>query len=422
MNKIWLIIKREYLVRIRQKSFLIMTILGPLLMAGVILVPIYLSQYSQEEKIIALHDKNTLLAIDDLESDYLHFVRIPKEELQIAKNNLSESPYYAILEVQSNKNFSLYSEQQISLSIKENIETKLQSFVERKQLEASGIDLNILDQVNTAVELKTIVVGEEGETSGSAELSFGIGFMSGILIYMFIFMYGTMVLRGVIEEKNSRIVEIVISSVKPFQLMLGKILGVALVGLTQFLLWIMLTSFFSSVAESLFFSSSTLPMNNMTMQPEQHFVPTILLQSLVGVNILQLVGCFIFYFLGGYLMYSAMFAAVGSAVDTETDTQPFILPITIPLILSFILLQPIMENPNGSLAQWFSLLPLTSPVIMMARIPYGVSNAELLLSMLLLILGFLLTTLLAAKIYRTGILMYGKKVTYRDLWKWLRHH
>ena len=281
--------------------------------------------------------------------------------------------------------------------------------------------MQILEGVTTQIEVETIIIGEEGETTGNAEVSFGIGFMCGILIYMFIFMYGTMVMRGVIEEKTSRIVEVIISSVKPFQLMMGKILGVALVGLTQFMLWIILTIIISAFAEVLFFDAGTISTESMGMSGEQSVILSTLSNSLAGINILQLLFAFAFYFLGGYLLYSALFAAVGSAVDAEADTQQFILPITIPLIISFILMQPVMDNPDGVLAYWLSLIPFTSPIIMMVRLPFGVNNSELILSMALLVAGFLATTLFAAKIYRTGILMYGKKASYKELWKWLTY-
>jgi ABC-2 type transport system permease protein len=268
------------------------------------------------------------------------------------------------------------------------------------------------------VKIATKIISEDGNTSNSkAEASMGIGFICGILIYIFIFMYGTMVMRGVIEEKTSRIVEVIISSVKPFQLMMGKILGVALVGLTQFVLWILLTFVIATIAEFAFIDTSSM---TTELNPEQQSIILSQISSLTGgINLLQIFISFIFYFLAGYLMYSALFAAVGSAVDAEADTQQFVIPITIPLLLSFILMQPIMESPDGPLAFWMSIIPFTSPVIMMVRLPFGVANWELALSVGVLISSFILTTWLAGKIYRTGILMYGKKASYKELWKWL---
>ena len=421
MNKIWLIIKREYLVRVRKRSFIIMTILGPLLMAGIIILPIYLAIQGNDERNIALYEENTSFSSKLENTDNLHFVKIPAEEVSIIKEDFTSSPYYALLFIKDAENFSLYSNQQVSLSIKEKIEDKITSIIQKQKLELAGIDLQVLEGSTTVIEVETIIIGEGGETSGNAEVSFGIAFMCGILIYMFIFMYGTMVMRGVIEEKTSRIVEVIISSVKPFQLMMGKILGIALVGLTQFMLWIVLTIIISSFAEVLFFDTTSITSESGEMGKEQSIIVSEFLKSLAGINIPQLLSAFVFYFLGGYLLYSALFAAVGSAVDAEADTQQFILPITIPLIISFILMQPVMDNPDSILAYWASLIPFTSPIIMMVRLPFGVSNTELMLSMALLIVGFLVTTSLAAKIYRTGILMYGKKASYKELWKWLTY-
>ena len=419
MRKIWLIIQREYLVRVRKKSFIIMTLVAPLLMVALMIVPTYLAEESQELRSIAI-EENGFEFTNQLENtEFLHFTKIPTKEAKLLKENFAESPYYALLYIEED-NFTLYSNQQISLSVSNGIENQLEKIIEHQKLKAAGIDLTVLENAESKVEITTKIISEDGNTTNSqAEASMGIGFICGILIYIFIFMYGTMVMRGVIEEKTSRIVEVIISSVKPFQLMMGKILGVALVGLTQFVLWILLTIAIASVAELMFMDASSMTTElNSTQQ-------SILLSELSnltgGINLMQIFVSFIFYFLAGYLMYSSLFAAVGSAVDAEADTQQFVLPITIPLILSFILIQPIMENPDGPLAFWMSIIPFTSPVIMMVRLPFGVANWELALSMCVLILSFVLTTYLAGKIYRTGILMYGKKTSYKELWKWLSY-
>ncbi|MBT5273715.1 MAG: ABC transporter permease [Flavobacteriales bacterium] len=416
MHKIWLIIKREYLVRVRKKSFIIMTILGPILMAALLIVPTYLAKENQENRIIALNE-DVNYNLED--SEFIHFTTIPTSEAELLKTDFNESPFYALLYIDG-ENFTLYSNQQISLSVSKSIERQLEQLIEHEKLKLLGIDLQILEDASTEINITTKIISEDGNTSNSqAEASMGIGFISGILIYMFIFMYGTMVMRGVIEEKTSRIVEVIISSVKPFQLMMGKILGVALVGLTQFVLWILLTIIISTVAELAF-----LDVNVMATEMNSSDQSVILAQVAEftgGINLLQIFLAFIFYFLAGYLMYSALFAAVGSAVDAEADTQQFVLPITIPLILSFVLITPIMENPDGTLAFWMSMIPFTSPVIMMVRLPFGVANWELALSIGILIASFIATTWLAGRIYRTGILMYGKKATYREIWKWLKY-
>ena len=417
MRKIWLIIKREYLVRVRKKSFIIMTIVGPLLMAALMVVPTYLANETQELRNIAIEEDGFEFTNKIEDTDLLHFSKIPTEEAILLKNNFSESNYYALLNIERD-NFTLYSDQQISLSVSNSIEKQLEEIIEHQKLKAAGIDLDILSKAESSVQITTKIISKDGNTTNSqAEASMGIGFICGILIYIFIFMYGTMVMRGVIEEKTSRIVEVIISSVKPFQLMMGKILGVALVGLTQFALWILLTIAIASVAELMFTDTSSIASEiNST---DQSILISKISNLASGINLVQIFFSFIFYFLAGYLMYSSLFAAVGSAVDAEADSQQFVLPITIPLILAFILIQPIMENSDGILAFWMSIIPFTSPVIMMVRLPFGVANWELALSMVVLVLSFILTTQLAGKIYRTGILMYGKKTSYKELWKWL---
>ncbi len=416
MHKIWLIIKREYLVRVRKKSFIVMTILGPLLMAALFFVPIFLANENQETRIIAVNQQDVF----NLENtELIRFTIIPDFEASNLKKNFNESPYYALLYIENN-NFTLYSNQQISLNVIRDIEKQVEQILETNNLQKAGIDPQIIKNARIEITINTKLIDKDGTSTDShSEASMGIGFISGILIYMFIFMYGTMVMRGVIEEKTSRIIEVIISSVKPFQLMMGKILGVALVGLTQFILWIFLTIILSTIAELIFLDTAKIASEMSTN--EQSIILAQIANITGGINLTIIFISFIFYFLAGYLMYSSLFAAIGSAVDAEADTQQFILPITIPLILSFILIQPIMDNPEGTLAFWMSVIPFTSPVIMMVRLPFGVENWELLLSMTILVATFITTTWLAGRIYRTGILMYGKKASYKEVWKWLKY-
>ena len=415
MLKIWLIIKREFLVRVRKKSFIVMTILGPILIAALMIVPIYLAKESQDQRLIAVNNQEKF-NLDD--SEFLRFSSIPEIEAFDLSKDFSKSAYYALLYIKDST-FTIYSNQQISLIVSKEIERQIEKIIEINNLKAAGINPTIIENAKTEIKIITKVVDENGISVNShSEASMGIGFMAGLLIYMFIFMYGTMVMRGVIEEKTSRIVEVIISSVKPFQLMMGKILGVALVGLTQFILWILLTIIISTVAE-LWFLDSTI--DSVASSGEQSIILAQIANFTGGINLTQIFYSFILYFLFGYLMYSSLFAAVGSAVDAEADTQQFILPVTIPLILSFILIQPIIDNPDGSLAFWMSVIPFTSPIIMMVRLPFGVATWELLLSMAILVSTFITTTWIAGKIYRTGILMYGKKVSYKELWKWLKY-
>ena len=418
MNKIWLIIKREYLVRVRKKSFIIMTFLAPLLMAGIMIVPLYLANENQEERVIAVSNQNKILNnLEDTES--IKFSKIPDSELLTLKENLNQYIYYAIVLEDEKDIFTIFSKQQISVNVKSIIQNQLQRISEHNQLKELGINVDLLEEKSNSLMLETKIIAQNGkDIQSNPEISMGIGFMCGILIYIFIFMYGTMVMRGVIEEKTNRIIEVIISSVKPFQLMLGKIIGVALVGITQFTLWVILT-----ITISTFFELNMLDenINTETLINTNSIIISEIHQLTSGIDLIQIVNLFIFYFLSGYLLYSSLFAAVGSAVDSEADTQQFILPVTIPLILSFILMDPVMDNPSGSLAFWMSIIPFTSPVVMMVRLPFGIDNWEIILSMSILIISFLSTTFLAAKVYRVGILMYGKKATYKEIFKWLKY-
>ena len=418
MNKIWLIIKREYLVRVRKKSFIIMTFLAPLLMAGIMIVPLYLANKNQEERVIAVSNQNKILNnLEDTES--IKFSKIPDSELLTLKENLNQYIYYAIVLEDEKDIFTIFSKQQISVNVKSIIQNQLQRISEHNQLKELGINVDLLEEKSNSLMLETKIIAQNGkDIQSNPEISMGIGFMCGILIYIFIFMYGTMVMRGVIEEKTNRIIEVIISSVKPFQLMLGKIIGVALVGITQFTLWVILT-----ITISTFFELNMLDenINTETLINTNSIIISEIHQLTSGIDLIQIVNLFIFYFLSGYLLYSSLFAAVGSAVDSEADTQQFILPVTIPLILSFILMDPVMDNPSGSLAFWMSIIPFTSPVVMMVRLPFGIDNWEIILSMSILIISFLSTTFLAAKVYRVGILMYGKKATYKEIFKWLKY-
>ena len=419
MNKTFLIIKREFLVRVKKKSFIIMTLLAPILMASLIIVPVLVTDSGQQKRLIGIYENTTSFAKEIEDSENIHFTVFDDMQMDDFIKDPEGSNYYALLKIE-NDSYSIYSNQQVALNLRKSIEKQLEQISERNKLKQAGINLDIIEQAKTNINIETKIITSEGNTtSSSTEASIGIGFITGILIYMFIFMYGTMVMRGVIEEKTNRIVEIIISSVKPFQLMIGKILGVALVGLTQFILWIVLTIIISSIAEIIFFDTTEIS-NNLD-SVDQSVILNEFTRLTGGINLMLIFVSFLFYFLFGYLMYSALFAAVGSAVDAEADTQQFMLPITIPLIFSFILIQPVMDNPDGILAFWLSIIPLTSPIIMMARLPFGVESWQLIISMILLILGFIFTTFIAGKIYRTGILMYGKKISYKELWKWLTY-
>jgi ABC-2 type transport system permease protein len=453
MKKILLIIQREYLTRVRKKSFIIMTILGPLLMAATIVVPIYLATQTNEAKSIAVLDESGIFIEKFKDSDNLRFHYL-NSDLQTAKSNFTKSEDHALLyipkpDVTLPTNAIIYTEKSVSINVTSYIKNVMNRQVEELKLQARLHELqpdkknpvsvdDILRSIKTNVNINTLKIGEDGQESKSyTELNMILGMFAGILIYFFIFMFGSLVMRGVIEEKTSRIVEVIISSVKPFQLMMGKIIGVGLVGLTQFLLWVVLTSGIvtivtatltsgnhtRSATEQIIKQQGLNQENTSNLNPENENSENLggVMEAINSVDFPVMIGCFLFYFLFGYLMYAAFFAAIGGAVDSEADTQQFILPITVPLILSIVLAQFIIQEPDGPAAFWLSMFPLTSPVIMMIRIPFSVPYEQIILSMALLILGFLGTTWMAGKIYRTGILMYGKKINYKELWKWIRY-
>ena len=424
MNKLFLIIKREYLSRVRKKSFIIMTLLTPLFMIGVFVVPILIASNSEDKITIAIIDNskfNEFRLASNLNLEYTYLNEMNLEEY---KTTLIETYDFLlhIPEIDSiqkiESSIEVYSTNQMSLSIKQNVENQIDKKLTNIYLLQSGINPDQIMKSQSKSKIKTYVVDEQGKNSkGNSEASFGIGLVGGFLIYIFIFMYGTMVMRSVIEEKTNRIVEIIISSVKPFELMLGKIISVALVGLSQFAMWIILGFIFLLIANG--FISTEIDMTNLNSN--EAVLSSEIGSTLMALPIKSLFFVFLIYFLGGYLLYGSLFAAIGSASDQETDSQQFIVPITIPLIVSFVLVQVVIDTPHGGLAYWLSMIPFTSPIIMIARIPFGVPLQELLLSISLLIGGFLLTTWVAAKIYRVGILMYGKKINYKELWKWLKY-
>ncbi len=432
MNKINLIIQREYLTRVKKKSFVIMTLLGPLLMAALMIVPVWLGMKDQDFQIIEVIDE-TGLFIDQFENTKTLRFEHQFINIETAKDSFYDSKYTSILHITGigkQSTAKMYYKKQPGLNTISKIENTIEDGIRNIELkEQFNVSREQLDKINPKVTVETIFRNADGgEETKSSAISTVLGFGGAIIIYMFIFLYGVQVMRGVIEEKTSRIVEIIISSVKPFQLMLGKIVGIALVGLTQFLLWIVLTGIIISIAQVALNQTidvaDTATIEEVMKEQGAGNVDTAnmgqQIQAIIDeIPIVTLLISFLFYFLGGYLLYGALFAAIGSAVDSEADTQQFMMPITIPLIFSFVVAQSVIQNPDGAMAFWLSLFPLTSPVIMMVRIPFGVETWELLLSMFLLVLGFIGTTWIAGRIYRTGILMYGKKITYKELWKWL---
>lgn len=450
MNKISVIIKREYFTRVRKKSFIIMTILAPIIMAAIIILPtvLMMSDGGDHKKIAVVEEKSDLFKGVLKDRDDIEFVYVEDKSLEEIKSSLNTSEYYGILyispELINTPNaIELISKQQPPMGMLEYIEGSLEKEIERQKLLAYNIDSldDIMKAVETNVSLQTITIGSGGEekktsTGISMALTYGLGF----LMYMLIFIFGSQVMRGVIEEKTSRVVEVIISSVKPYQLMMGKIIGIALVGLTQFLIWIILMT-----ATVIVLKNNLLPDTEITtitqtvsqnlmddqtgaegttqaaaLSPEA-FKYAAIMESAMNQPWVLILICFVFYFVTGYLLYSSIFAAIGSAVDSETETQQFMLPVTIPIILALMVAMGTMSNPESSLSFWFSIIPLTSPIVMMARIPFGVPYWQLGLSMVLMLVTFIGFVWMGAKVYRVGILMYGKKASWKEMWKWIMY-
>lgn len=437
MNKIALIIQREYLTRVKKTSFILMTLFGPILMAALMLVPIWIGLKDKDIQIIEVIDE-TGLFINQFENSLTLQFDYEFKPIEEAKASFYKEKYTSILHISSlgkQTTAQLYYKKQPGISTIGNIESTIEKGIRNIELKDKfNITKAQLDEIQPEVTVNPIALSETGgEESKNVGVSTVLGFAGAIMIYFFIFMYGIQIMRGVIEEKTSRIVEIIISSVKPFQLMMGKIIGIALVGLTQFSLWIILSMGIYAIGMAAISSGDVAnmvnteqmmqgeQMNEMTKAANPTNLEAQISEMLQQIPVAKLLISFLFYFLGGYLLYGAFLAAIGSAVDNEADSQQFMMPVTIPLIFSFVVASTVMENPDGAFAFWLSIIPITSPIIMMVRIPFGVETWELLLSMTLLVLGFLGATWMAAKIYRTGILMYGKKITYKELWKWLSY-
>jgi ABC-2 type transport system permease protein len=439
MNKVLLIITREYTTRVKNKRFLLVTFLMPIIFIGFIAGSVYFAASGKEETTIAIVNDPGFLK-ENLNSDSGNVVfAFPEGADSI---NYKDKKFDGILypELAEGKLVAeLHSSKQLGFETTRYVERQLNKALENKLLLEKGIEKNSLDSIANAskenVLLKNMVADEDGKSSESnAGIAYGVGFGSGLLIYMTMFIFGAMVMRGVAEEKTNRIAEVIVSSCKPFELMLGKIIGIAGVGLTQLLLWITLMVALSS-SLSAFIPAETYQ-QFQSMQQGQQMVgsaaavnPTALkiLEAkstlIESVNWMLIIGCFLFYFLGGYLFYASLFAAIGSVINEDPqEAQQLMLPITMPIIFSFVILQSVLSNPGSPLAVWTSIIPFTSPIIMMGRIPFGMPGTvpywQLAASMLSLIGGFILTTWFAGKIYRTGILMYGKKASWKEMIKW----
>jgi ABC-2 type transport system permease protein len=439
MHKIWIIIQREYTSRVKNKRFLMVTFLVPLLMVGLIVGSAYFSFKGTEERKIAVVDPNGFFKDKLKNSNQLKF-EFPND---VDTSNYQAKGYSDILlmplfEEDKKADYILRSKKSMGFSLQESISRKINAAIEDQMLEKAGIQQTVLDSIHQSAQIAELKAYEdEGKSSkeSNAALAMGIGYASGLLIYITMFIYGTMVLRGVMEEKTNRIAEVIVSSVKPFELMLGKIIGIGAVGLTQFLMWIIVVVTLTGVGMSLLPADMQTQLQQLQASGGQMGAAGMAQASESAKNIYAfqhvisttnwplIIGLFLFYFLGGFLFYASLFAAVGSVVNEDPqDAQSLMFPITMPIIFSYIITNVVIQNPNTPMAFWASVIPFSSPMVMMARVSYGVPTTvpywELALSMVTLIGGFLLTTWLSAKIYRTGILMYGKKVTWKEMAKW----
>ncbi|MDP4222724.1 MAG: ABC transporter permease [Bacteroidota bacterium] len=450
MSKIPIIIKREYITRVRKKSFIIMTILAPILMAAIIIVPtvIMMNQDQEAKKIAVIEDTPGLFRGSIPNTKTLQFDYLDNVKLEDLKKTFQQAGYYGILYISSEivntpNAIQLISRQQPPIGLLDHIERSLEKQIEKEKLMTYNIQNldEIMKNVETKVSIQTIKIDDSGNVKEtSTGIAMALAYLSGFLMYMLVFIFGSQVMRGVIEEKTSRVVEVIVSSVKPVQLMMGKIIGIALVGLTQFLIWVFLTIAIAGVLKATVLNKGNLTeaTQNVTkslMSQDQQNAATVqsaelnpqvaefskIFNSAMNQPWGLIIPSFIFYFITGYLLYASIFAAIGSAVDNETETQQFMLPVTIPIILALMVAMGTMQNPESSLSFWCSLIPLTSPVVMVARLPFGVPIWQLAVSMILMVITFMAFVWMAAKVYRTGILMYGKKTSWKEMWKWLRY-
>ncbi len=431
MNKILLVIQREYMTRVLKKSFWISSLLAPVLITAIYAIPIWLALKDKEVKKVAILDQSHLWKASDLQDKELAFTFVSKPEAAF-KTQFAAEGYDAFVSVPGDvltnpKGLHIYSSKNIGLSLKESVERLIQNKVRQELMYKAGISAKVYEDTQVDVDSETITISETGdETNSSSAGAMILAGVMGLILYVTLLLYGSQVMNGVIEEKSNRIIEVIISSVKPYQLMLGKIIGVGLVGLTQFVLWIVLTIGLTQVTGKIYASKAKAAVElsqgkssvemNKAMQDSPMGEVTKVLES---TNIPLILLSFLFYFFVGYLLYSSLFAAIGSAVESPTEAQQFTFIVMIPIILSFLLAQYTMQDPDSTIAFWASMIPFTSPINMMVRLPYGVPVWELAISMALLVLGFLACSWLSARIYRVGILMYGKKVTWKELAKWL---
>ena len=424
MKHLKIIIEREYLNKIRNKSFIIMTFVSPLIVVAFALIIGFLTDVNSKinAKDILILDESGLFGTTFTDTETIHYEYLKDKTLQEARAEVLETSKYGLLYIPKEETAqkAFYSEESPSLSLVNELTGALEKTLFQYNLTQKGIDKAEIDSARTKITLQMENFTGEKTSEFDNVMKIAIGGVAGYLIFMFIIIYGNMIMRSVIEEKTNRIVEIIISSVKPFQLMLGKIIGTSLAGLTQFAIWLVIGGVLFALAPSLF-QVDTPTATQAIAATESHSEISNIITALYHFPFLETSGVFLLFFVGGYLLYSSLYAMVGAMVDNETDTQQFLMPILIPLMLAFYVgMFSVIEEPHGTISVVFSYIPLTSPVVMLMRIPFGVAWWEVLISLLLLYITFFLVIKIASKIYRIGILMYGKKPTYKEVWKWLK--
>lgn len=437
MNHLSLIIKREYLTKVKNKSFIVMTILSPLIFVALFAVVAYLAQINNnKERTISVLDASGLVGTSFENSSYTTYNILDDLTLEQALETVKENKDYGLLYIPKEaevKNISagikFYSEESPSLTVMSSLEGKLEKLLTDIQLLNEGVDIEKIKSSNITVEIDQESFTGQKSSKIDNLLKLAFGGAAGYLLFMFIIIYGNMIMRSVIEEKTSRIIEVIISSVKPIQLMMGKIIGTSLAGITQFAIWVVLGAIILSVGTAVFGmniaemqASQTAAVQDAMQTPQGENMAQNVILAIQNLPLTNLVIAFLFFFIGGYLLYSSLYAAIGAAVDNETDTQQFMMPILMPLILAvYVGVFTVIEDPHGTISTVFSFIPFTSPVVMLMRIPFGVPIWQQIVSLLLLVGTFMFTVWFAAKIYRVGILMYGKKPSYKELIKWLKY-
>ncbi|APG60152.1 ABC transporter permease [Christiangramia salexigens] len=432
MRNLGLIINREYMARVKNRTFIVMTFLSPLIFVGMILLIAYLSMLnSTDQKIIGIHDESGKFVMEFKDGEQVQFLDYSARSLDMARQEVLDNEYYGLIHISEidavtgkPKQIEFFGKETPGFGTVENIEKTISDKLTREQLIAKGIDVSEIDKARASVNVEIQNFSGERSSKMSNYIKMFFGGAAGYLLMMFIIIYGNMVMRSVIEEKTNRIIEIIVSSVKPFKLLLGKVLGTSLAGLTQFSIWVILgTVLLFGISSFLGIDPGSVqtPATQVVSEAAQPEINQLVI-DILKLPYASLIGFFLVYFMGGYFLYSAIYAAIGAAVDSETDTQQFMFPVILPLILGiYVGFFSVVENPHGTVSTIFSIIPLTSPIVMLMRIPFGVPWWEIAVSICVLIATNFAVLWLSAKIYRVGILMYGKKPSYKELYKWLKY-